>query len=126
MRLTIALCSLAAAAIHFIVVQEHLEEWWGYGWFFLGLGAYQGLYAVGLTALKPRGYFGYAFSGMVVNLLAIALYIITRTSGIPLFGPAAGEVEPVGFLDLTSTVLEFLLVVLLVGSLPPRPERGHD
>ena len=45
--------SVFAAAIHIWVVPEHLQEWWGYGAFFLVLAAAQALYA-GLI-LRSRG-----------------------------------------------------------------------
>ena len=43
-----AALSLLAAAMHLWVVPEHLEEWWGYGAFFLVCAFAQGLYALGL------------------------------------------------------------------------------
>jgi hypothetical protein len=68
--------------MHLWVVPEHLEEWWGYGAFFL--------------------------------VLAVAiLWLVTRTTGIPLLGPHAGEVEGVGVLDLACTLAEVGVVATL-------------
>src|SRR5919204_5338320 len=36
-----ALLSAGAAAIHFAVIQDHFEEWWGYGVFFVASGIAQ-------------------------------------------------------------------------------------
>ena len=55
--------------------------------------------------------------GIVGNLAIIALYVMTRTLGIPFFGPHAGEVEAVGIIDLASKVLELALVIVLVALL---------
>lgn len=39
------------------------------------------------------------------------LWLVTRTSGIPLFGPHAGDVEEVGALDLACTLAEVCVIV---------------
>ena len=52
--------------------------------------------------------------GIVVNLGIIVLWAWTRTIGIPLFGPHAGEVEPVGTIDIVSKLAEAGVVALLV------------
>ena len=41
------------------------------------------------------------------------MYLLTRTAGIPLFGPHAGEVEPPGFMDLCATFSEVGIVAAL-------------
>ena len=50
------------------------------------------------------------------------MYLLTRTAGIPFFGPHAGEVEGVGVADLSATVVELALVgvlgALLLRNLP--------
>ena len=98
------LFSIAAAAIHFLAMPGHYEEWWGYGAFFLAVGLAQGFYGVGLL-VPGRSYFrtrGYLLVGVLGNLLVIWLYIVTRTLGVPFFGPEAGEVEQVGVSDITA------------------------
>lgn len=50
---------------------------------------------------------------MAGNLAVVALYAVTRTVGIPLFGPQAGEVEAVGAVDLATLGAELALVACL-------------
>jgi hypothetical protein len=117
-----AVLSLIAAVIHVWVMPEHFEEWWGYGVFFLVAAVAQALYAVVVlrtptpTVLRV---------GIIGNLLIVALWVITRTVGIPFFGPHAGEVEEVGTIDVVSKLVEVLLVVLLGVLLrtEPAPQR---
>ena len=49
----------------------------------------------------------------------VALYIVTRTVGVPL-GPHATRAEEVGTLDLTATGLELATVVFLISLLEGR------
>ena len=48
--------------------------------------------------------------GVAGNLTVVILWLATRTSGIPLLGPHAGEVEEVEALDLFCTLAEVCLV----------------
>src|SRR5215210_5563679 len=90
-----AVLSLLAALIHLWVTPEHFEEWWGYGAFFVVAGAAQILY--------------------VPIVVLYLLTLLTRTVGIPLFGPGAGEVEGVSFIDLCATTSEVGIAVALGG-----------
>ncbi len=82
--------SLAAALIHLWVTPEHFEEWWGYGAFFL-VGAFaQGLYSAALLRWPSQLLL---LLGLIGNSSIILIYLLTRTVGIPLFGPEAGKVE---------------------------------
>jgi hypothetical protein len=47
----------------------------------------------------------------------LGLYLVTRTSGIPWFGPEAGTVEAVGAIDIVSKVLEGSLILMLMAFL---------
>jgi len=51
--------------------------------------------------------------GIIGNLTIIAIWVVTRTVGIPVFGPHAGEVEDIGAIDIASKLVEVLLVILL-------------
>jgi len=51
--------------------------------------------------------------GIIGNSSIILLYLLTRTVGIPLFGPEAGEVEEVGFADVCATTSEAALIIAL-------------
>jgi hypothetical protein len=118
LRAAVAL-SLLAAAMHLWVVPEHLEEWWGYGAFFVVLAVAQGVYALVLLRRPSRPFL---LLGMAGNLAVAILWLVTRTTGIPLLGPHAGEVEGVGALDLACTLGEVGIVaglgVLAMRGLP--------
>lgn len=105
-----AALSLVAAGIHLWVIPEHFDEWWGYGTFFLVVAVLQVLFALTLVRWPRRGLL---VAGIVGNLAIIVLWVWTRTVGIPVFGPGAGETEPVGDLDLASKVAEGGLVLLI-------------
>ncbi len=109
-----AALSLLAALIHLWVTPEHFEEWWGYGAFFLVAAAAQILY-VPLVLLLPTRIV--LLAGIAGNLAIVVLYLLTRTVGIPLFGPGAGEVEGVSFIDLCATTSEVGIAVALGGAL---------
>lgn len=119
------LLSLAAAALHAGLVEDHLGEWWGYGLFFIAASLGQGLYGLILLALphRPSSWdaehwrawrvklFGVGVAG---NVAVIVLYTVTRSVGIPFVGPAAGEVEPVEALGLATKAIEMLTVAGLL------------
>jgi len=109
-----AVLSLLAALIHLWVMPEHFEEWWGYGTFFLVAAAVQVLYAPIVLVWPTRMVL---LSGIAGNLAIVALYLLTRTVGIPLLGPGAGEVEGVRFIDLCATTSEVGIAVALGAAL---------
>jgi hypothetical protein len=113
-----AALSLLAAIIHLWVMPEHFEEWWGYGLFFLIAAAAQAVFAV-LVVRAPSA--SLLRAGIVGNLAIIIFWLVTRTVGIPFFGPPAGEVEEVGRIDLASKIVEALLISLLVPLLRAEP-----
>jgi len=104
--------SAGAGFIHLMAAPEHFALWWGYGLFFLVAAAAQIVYAVMLALEEPS--LGWLKAGLLGNSVIIGLYLVTRTVGIPLVGPARGVVEPVGLADLTSKAAELGLVVGLV------------
>jgi hypothetical protein len=105
-----AALSLLAALIHLWVMPEHFEEWRGYGTFFLAVAIAQGFYSVALLRWPRQLVF---YLGIGSNLAIIILYIVTRTVGIPFFGPHAGEVEEVGVVDLCAAMSELALAIAL-------------
>ena len=115
--------SLLAALIHVLVAREHFEEWWGYGTFFVVCAALQALYAPILLRWPGRTVL---LIGAAGNLAVAILWLVTRTTGIPLLGPHAGEVEEVGALDLVCTLAEVGIVAGL-GTLAMRglPTEGR-
>jgi hypothetical protein len=105
--LVVALASLVAAAVHVSVVGEHAEESALYAAFFVVLTVAQVVYAVAVVARPDRLLL---LAGAVGNAMTVALWVVTRTAGIPL-GPEAGEVESVGVLDAVATAAEVVAVV---------------
>jgi hypothetical protein len=102
--------SLLAALIHLRVMPEHFEVWWGYGTFFLVCAIAQGLYVPILLRWPGRPVL---LLGVAGNLAVVILWLVTRTAGIPLVGPHAGDVEEIGALDLTCTIGEVGIVAAL-------------
>src|SRR5215216_5695045 len=98
-----AALSLIAALMHVWAMPEHFEEWWGYGIFFLIAATAQACYGLALLRRPGRSLL---LLGAAGNLSIVFLWAVTRTVGIPLFGPHAGEVESVGVVDLSATVAE--------------------
>src|SRR5215208_4734004 len=109
-----AALSLIAAAIHAWAIPGHFEEWWGYGTFFLIAAAAQACYGLALLRWPGRSLL---LLGVVGNLSIVSLWAVTRTAGLPFFGPHAGEVERVGVVDLSATVAELALVTVLLAAL---------
>ena len=106
----VAALSLLAGLIHLWVVPEHFEEWWGYGAFFLVAAVAQMAY-VSLLLRWPS--WMVLVLGIAGNSAIILLYLLTRVVGIPLFGPEAGEVEGVGFVDVCATASEAAIVIAI-------------
>ena len=121
-----ALLSLVVGVVHAMVTVEYWNEWWGYGAFFIMAALGQMAYGL-LLLLQPWRYDatggvnggGYQtarrvfMAGAVLNACIIALYIVTRTVGIPVFGPEAGRVEPVSALSLIVQIAQLALVLCL-------------
>jgi len=103
-----------AGLIHLWVTPEHFDEWWGYGAFFLVAAAAQ-IFYVPIVVLLPTRIV--LLLGIAGNLAIVGLYLLTRTVGIPFFGPEAGEVEGFGFVDVCATVSELGIAVALGAAL---------
>lgn len=116
-----AALSTIAALIHAWVTPSHFEEWWGYGLFFLVVAIVQALLAI---ALLNRPSPSLIAAAIAANAGIVFLYLVTRTAGIPVFGPAAGEVEEVGMLDVISTLAEIGLIAVLAMVLTRGTEAG--
>lgn len=118
--------SLVAALVHLAQVADRLGEWWGFGLFFLMVGAAQLMYWLGLPALGKSGWF--LALGIGGNLSIVALWFWTHTVGVPYLRTTgiettelrAGMVERVGVAGLTATLAEVLLVSLLALALAQR------
>jgi hypothetical protein len=110
-----ATLSLAAAGIHFAVIQEHLEDGAAEGVFFFALGAFQVIWAQFFLLRDDRRI---AVIGAAVNAGVIGIWLISRTSGLP-FGATPWIPEPVGLPDLMATSFELGLIGLLLPRLIP-------
>lgn len=122
LRPVLALLSVGAAVIHFVVVPGHWDEYWGQGLFFIIAAIAQVLWAIWVVVAPSRLLY---LLGVVGNAAIVALWIVTRTYGVPA-GPGAGEREAVEFADTLATVFEILLVVgalILARTAPARPMR---
>jgi hypothetical protein len=111
--LALAVASTCAAAIHFSVADEHFREYWLFGAFFIAGGAVQMVWAMAALVQPSRSL---CFAAAVINAPTVALWALSRTSGLPI-GPEAGSAEPVALLDVVATTCE---VGLLAGVLALR------
>jgi hypothetical protein len=122
LRPTLALLSVGAAVIHFVVIPGHWDEYRGQGLFFIIAAIAQLLWAVWVVVAPSRLLY---LAGAAGNAAIVALWVVTRTYGIPA-GPGAGEREAVEFADTLATAFEVLLVVgalVLARTAPARASR---
>lgn len=117
---TAAILSFAAGFIHAAAGPEHVKEWWAYGLFFYGSAVAQVSFGLLLITQGIEGWGGWVAvrgwvyaAGVMGNLAIIALWVVTRTIGVPV-GPEAFEPEGLGVVDLSSKAIEFALVAVLM------------
>jgi hypothetical protein len=111
--------SFGVAFVHLWEAQERYGDWWGFGLFFLGVGLAQGFYCLALPRFAGRASF--LLAGMAGNLSVVAVWVLTRTYGIPYVRTHAvespelrlGKNEGVGVADLAATSMEVALVLML-------------
>lgn len=120
LRSVLALLSVGAAIVHFVVIAPHFDEWWVTGTFFTVVAVFQLTWAI--SVLRRPSSLLY-LSGAVVNVLVVLIWIVSRTTGIPV-GPTTGEPEAVGLPDILATAYEVLVVAaafaLVLGVGPKR------
>jgi hypothetical protein len=121
-----ALCSAAAAGVHYVVMPDHFHESVLYGLFFLVTATAQVGYSVLLIAKPTRPLVAV---GVIANAAVVGVWLVTRLVGIPL-GPGAGETEAFGALDILASSFEVLFVITATALLfpmkrasMPRPRR---
>jgi hypothetical protein len=121
----LAVMSLAAAGIHFAVIGEHFQEYVVFGVFFSLVAWFQALWALGVVVAPTRWTLAVGF---IANAAIAWVWLVSRTAGVPI-GPEPGVAEPAGLLDVLSTVLELLIVVvcaaLLLRGQSPQPSGGR-
>jgi hypothetical protein len=107
LRATVAVASLLAGAIHGALVPQHAEEYWAFGLFFVSAAGFQVGWAVAtLGAPSTRGY----AIGALVNGLLVAVWIGSRTIGVPV-GPDAWMPEAIRVPDVTASLAELAIVL---------------
>ncbi|MBW3607189.1 MAG: hypothetical protein KY463_02330 [Actinobacteria bacterium] len=114
-RLLVVLAA-AAGLIHAKALFDHATHYWLFGVFFGVLACAQIGWAV-LVYRRP-GERRWLMPAAVVSLAVVALWIMTRSVGLP-FGPWAGRREPLSITDLTASLNELVLAGLIVAILRP-------
>jgi hypothetical protein len=107
LRPALALLSAGAAVIHFVVIPGHWDEYWAQGLFFIVAAIAQLLWAVWIVIAPSRLIY---LAGAAGNAAIAALWVVTRTAGVPA-GPGAGEREAVEFADTLATAFEVAIVI---------------
>ena len=122
-EILVGVCVIVSGCAHGLVTQQHFQEWWGYGVFFLATAVCLVGFGLALItdAIDPRYMPGdvnrirrlmyVAGAAGLVGILA--LYVVTRSIGIPV-GPGSGSVESVGAVDLLAKTTEVLALMGLV------------
>jgi hypothetical protein len=118
-RITLASLAAGAAVIHLAMVPAHAAEWLPLGIGFAAAGWVQLVFAVGVVARPSRRWLQL---GLVVNVLFVIAWAVSRTSGFPV-GPMAGEVEAVSLIDGLCVGLE-AVTLLAVTTMLVRPRTG--
>jgi hypothetical protein len=103
---SVASASTGAAAIHYAVVAEHFDEWWGFGLFFVASAVAQLVWAVAVVASRSRFLI---WVGVIGNAAIVLLWVVTRTVGT-LVGPEPATPEPIGLADSVATAFELTIV----------------
>lgn len=119
LRTLAAIALVGAGIIHFAYAPGHLDAETSHGVFFLVAGWVQIALAVALT-LRTRPERLWLTVAAVANLGAIAVWVVSRTVGVP-----GSDSESVGFPDVAATLLEAVVVLatlaLLAGVVQASP-----
>ncbi len=108
-RLFVA-CGLAwsASLIHVVAAFQHVSEYALYAVFFALLAPIQFAWGVALYRTRARGVL---YVGAAMSLGVVALWIASRTTGLPI-GPDPWKPEEVGALDAIATADEIVLALI--------------
>ena len=102
-----AIASIGAAVIHVAVIPSHWRDWMPAGLFFASIAVFQVIWALAAWA-RPGG--PLLAAGILANGGCVALWVWSRTAGIPL-GPHAGEPELVAAADICALLLQCYVVM---------------
>ena len=108
-----ALLMFASSVIHAAVTGAHFVEYWLFGVLFAVVTVAQAIWTAQVYA-KPLNA-RLLVAGAVGNAALVAVWAISRTTGLPL-GPDAGEPEAIGPADVMAVVDE-VLSVLVIGAM---------
>jgi hypothetical protein len=108
-----ATLSVAAAIVHFAATPAHVDELGLPGLAFAAAATFQAAWALAWL-IEPAP--GIARIGILGNVAIAAVWLVSRTVGMPI-GPLAGQPEAVGGPDLFATILELALAGLLAARL---------
>ena len=111
-------CGLAWAVglIHLVATIEHVREYALYAVFFALLAPAQLAWG---AALYRHGRRWLLWVGAAASLAVVAVWVVSRTSGMPLGPDGAWRPEPVGPLDAVATADEIALALILLLELSP-------
>jgi hypothetical protein len=110
LRLAASLFLLGPALIHVAVVPQHLATYVPYGIFLLAVSVVQ-LVLAAAVLLRPSP--PLLIGGAAAMLVVVAVWIFSRTTGMPI-GPTAWYREPMGLPDLLTSLMELVAVALLL------------
>lgn len=102
----VATMSLGVGLIHAAVAGDHFKEDTLSGLFFVIIAVFQLGWAV-IFASRPQR--SLAALGLLVNSLVVAVWLVTRTVGLP-FGARPGLPEAIAGPDLLATIFEILIL----------------
>lgn len=115
--------SIVASIVHGLLVEEHFQEWWAFGVFFMLAATAQGLYGFAILASQimngspiserwpPRALRAFYLAGILGNGALVLTYVASRTIGV------LGEVEPWEPLGVFTKLVEVAVVAVLVALL---------
>jgi hypothetical protein len=109
-RIVLAAASAGAGAIHLAMLPSHWGESVAEGLGFAIFGWLQLAFAAFVVTRPTRTLLRF---GIVLNIAAIAAWVVSRTAGLP-FGTHSGHAETAGFIDITCVAFEGALVVACV------------
>jgi hypothetical protein len=111
---------LGAAAVHLAMAPAHFGESTVLGAGFLVSAGVQ-IALAALVVMRPnRWVFG---ATVVTSLMFIAVWVVSRTAGLPL-GGTAGQREAVAFVDAATVALEAITAVLAAALIARPPKRA--
>jgi hypothetical protein len=102
--------ALGSGLIHVDAAVEHFHEYALFAVFFVVVACLQFAWAVGAYRRPTRALLR---AGAYGSLLVVALWVVSRTSGLPL-GPERWEPESVGGFDAIATADEIALALLVL------------